>query len=112
MNDITHGDFNYDGQDEILIGTEGFQFYVLTTLGKPIFRQTLADRVLKVSGFRENGKAIYLAGTAGGRLYKLTTGGKVADLIQFPGEIANILIGNPGSESWIVLATGDVYRMD
>ncbi|HEY0670004.1 MAG TPA: VCBS repeat-containing protein [Sphingobacteriaceae bacterium] len=110
VNDIRNGDFNNDGQPEILVATEGFQLYVLNQDGSTVFRKTLGDRVLKVDGMQQNGKAFYLAATAHGRLFKVSAQGTPEQLVQFPAEIGNILTTNNGA--WIVLENGDLYRMD
>ena len=72
VNDILHGDYNRDGKIEILVGTEGFQFYVLDELGQTIIRNTLPDRVLKVAGYRQSKKTFYLADKANGLLIKIS----------------------------------------
>lgn len=112
VNDIRHGDFDNNGETEILVGTEGFQFYVLNESGKPVFRKTLNDRVLKVDGIRRNGKTCYLAAAADGKLSKLSAKGILEQSVQFPDNIANILVTNSGSDPWIVLANGDLYKMN
>jgi outer membrane protein assembly factor BamB len=109
VNDIRDGDFNIDGKLEILAGTEGFQFYVLDDKGNTILRSTLHDRVLKVAGYRQSGKAFYLAATANGLLYKITENGQIVSKIQFPAEIANILVGKAYSEYRIVLTNGELF---
>lgn len=110
VNDIRHGDFDNDGKSEILVATEGFQFYVLHQDGTTAFRKTLGNRVLKVDGIRQNGKVWYLAATAQGRLFKFSSHGTPEQPAQFPYEIANILTTSNGA--WIVLQNGDLYRMD
>lgn len=112
VNDIRHGDFNNDGYNEILVGTEGFQFYVLDEDGKVIFKRTLNDRVLKADGYRDQGKTYYLAATAEGRLHKFSEKGVMEQSVHFPSGIADILILNGNSDPWIVLKNGDLYRME
>jgi hypothetical protein len=109
VNDIRHGDFNMDGKLEILAGTEGFQFYVLDDKGNTILRNTLHDRVLKVAGYRQSGKTFYLAATANGLLYKITENGQIVSKIQFPADIANILVEKDNSEYRIVLTNGELF---
>ncbi|SDM30078.1 hypothetical protein SAMN05421813_10957 [Daejeonella rubra] len=109
VNDIRHGDFNNDGKFEILAGTEGFQFYVLDDKGNTIIRNTLSDRVIKVAGYRQSGRTYYLAATAQGILYLISENGQIESKVQFPAEIANILVGKDNSEYRIVLANGELY---
>ena len=111
VNDIRHGDFNNDGKLEILVGTEGFQFYVLDDKGNTIFRKTLNDRVLKVEGYQIRNRAYYLAATADGHLFKLSGTGTLDGSVLFPDEISNILIENNSQNSLIILGNGDVYRL-
>jgi hypothetical protein len=110
VNDIRHFDFNNDGKLEILAGTEGFQFYVLDELGNTIIRNTLPDRVLKVAGYKQSDKTLYLAATAKGLVYKITENGQIDSKIQFPAEISNILVGKEYTEYRIVLANGELYK--
>ena len=110
VNDILHGDYNRDGKIEILVGTEGFQFYVLDELGQTIIRNTLPDRVLKVAGYRQSNKTFYLAATANGLLYKIAENGKIDGRIQFPAEISTIFVGKDYTEFRIVLANGELYK--
>ncbi len=111
VNDIRHGDFNNDGKLEILVGTEGFQFYVLDDKGNTIFRKTLYDRVLKVEGYQIQNKSKYLAATAGGHLFNFSNLGSTEESIQFPDEISNIFTEKGSAKSLIVLVNGDVYRL-
>ncbi len=111
VNDIRHGDYNKDGKNEILVGTEGFQFYVFDQAGKIIFRKTLNERVLKVEGFTKNSKSRYLAATAGGQLSILSGLGELDKTIQYPAEISNILSSNGLAEPVIVLNNGDLYQI-
>ena len=111
VNDIRHGDFNNDGKLEILVGTEGFQFYVLDDKGNTIFRKTLYDRVLKVEGYQIQNKSKYLAATAGGHLFNFSNLGSTEESIQFPDEISNIFTEKGSEKSLIVLVNGDVYRL-
>jgi photosystem II stability/assembly factor-like uncharacterized protein len=110
VNDIRHGDFNSDGKLEILVGTEGFQFYVLDELGQTIIRNTLPDRVLKVAGYRQSNTTFYLAATTNGQLFKITENGQIDSKIQFPDEISNIFVEKDFTEYRIVLANGELYR--
>lgn len=112
VNDIRHGDYNNDGLTEILVGTEGFQFYVLNQAGATIFRKTLKDRVLKTDGFRYQGKPYYLAATAQGWLFKFSEKGKMEQSVQFPQIIVNILALNGNSDPWIALENGDLYKIE
>ncbi len=111
VNDIRHGDFNNDGNLEILVGTEGFQFYMLDDEGNTIFRKTLNDRVLKVAGYQIKNKAYYLAATANGLLYKITEKGQLERLIQFPAEISNILLTDGNSVPMVVLENGGLFKI-
>ena len=111
VNDIRHGDYNMDGKNEILVGTEGFQFYVLDQSGKVVFRKTLNDRVLKVEGFSRNSKSQYLAATAGGQLSTLSESGEIIKTVQFASEIANITHLQRGSFPIVVLKNGDIYKL-
>ncbi|MDP3469255.1 MAG: hypothetical protein Q8S11_13025 [Daejeonella sp.] len=111
VNDIKHGDFNNDGKLEILVGTEGFQFYVLDDKGNTIFRKTLNDRVLKVEGYQIKDKAHYLAATAQRVLFNFSGMGSIDESVLFPDEISNIFIEKSSSNSLIILRNGDVYRL-
>ncbi len=111
VNDIRHGDYDKDGKNEILVGTEGFQFYVLDQRGKVVFRKTLSDRVLKVEGFAKSSKPYYAAAMAGGKLSVLSASGEIIHTSQFNSEIANILSPLGGSEPVIVLTSGDLYQI-
>jgi hypothetical protein len=111
VNDIRHGDFNNDGKLEILVGTEGFQFYVLDDRGNTIFRKTLNDRVLKVEGYQIKNKIHYIAATAQGRLFKFSNTGSTEESFQFPDEISNIFNEKGSSNPLIILRNGDVYRL-
>lgn len=111
VNDIRHGDFNNDGKLEILVGTEGFQFYVLDDKGNTIFRKTLNDRVLKVEGYQIRNKSYYLAATAQGYLFKFSNFGSTQESILFPYEISNIFNHKGSQNSLIILVNGDVYRL-
>ena len=111
VNDIRHGDFNKDGKLEILVGTEGFQFYVLDEKGNTIFRKTLNDRVLKVEGYQIQNKSYYLAAMAGGHLYKFSNLENTEKSILFPDEISNIFNEKASPNFLIILVNGDVYRL-
>ncbi|OYZ33006.1 MAG: hypothetical protein B7X86_01330 [Sphingobacteriales bacterium 17-39-43] len=111
VNDIRHGDFNNDGKLDILVGTEGFQFYVLDDKGNTIFRKTLNDRVLKVEGYQIKNKSHYIAATAQGRLFKFSNIESAEESFQFPDEISNIFNEKDSSNPLIILRNGDVYRL-
>ncbi len=112
VNDIRHGDYNDDGRTEILVGTEGFQFYVLNQVGAVVFRKTLNDRVLKVDGFRHHENTYYLVATAQGRLFKFSQQGEIVQSFQFSDEIANILAANNNSVPYVALKNGHIYRIE
>lgn len=112
VNDIVTGDFNQDGHDEILVGSEGFQFYVLDPQGRPLLRKSLGDRVTHVNGFRREGEVRYLAATAQGGLYTFSENGEAQASVQVPGEIENIPVGGNGGHPWLILKNGEVYTMD
>lgn len=111
VNDIRHGDFNKDGKLEILAGTEGFQFCLLDFNGNQLFSKTLNDRVLKVDGGIEGGKAFYLAATAGGILYRISDKGQLTGRIRFPAEILNIYVLKEKRITQVVLENGDFYQL-
>lgn len=111
VNDIRHGDYNKDGRKETLVGTEGFQFYVLDQAGKVVFRKTLDDRVLKVTGLNQGSKSIYLAALAGGQLSELSATGDVMKTRKYPAEISNVLSPTDFSDAVIVLKNGDLYKL-
>ncbi|SKB30774.1 heparinase II/III family protein [Daejeonella lutea] len=111
VNDIRNNDFDNDGKNEILVGTEGFQFYVLDESGKVVFRKTLGDRVLKVAGFTRNSKTNYLAATAGGQLSVLSPSGQTKKIIEYPSEITNIISLMGNTEPIVVLKNGEIFRV-
>src|SRR6476660_7806248 len=112
VNDIRNNDFNNDGKNEILVGTEGFQFYLLDQSGNIVFRSTLGDRVLKVGGFNRNSKVNYLAATAGGQISILSGSGEKEKTIQYPSEISNILSGHSNAQPIIVLKNGELFKIN
>ncbi len=112
VNDIRHGDYDNDGNNEILVGTEGFQFYVLDQKGNPVFRKTLNDRVLKVAGVAKSSTPHYLAATAGGQLTALSPSGDILSTIRFDSEISNILSPRGVAQALIILTSGDLYEIE
>lgn len=93
---------------EILVGTEGFQFYVLSPDGETIFRKTLDNRVLSLNSFVRDKQTGYLAGTAGGRLCELTDSHQKERWVQFDAEIADIHVIRNGTLPVVVLESGEV----
>lgn len=110
VNDIKEGDFKRDGKLEILVGTEGFQFYVFDDQGNTIFRKTLNDRVLKVNGVSQSGDVFYLAATANGFLHKMNAKGEIIKTSQYPAEIIDIHVQNKSSSVRIALENGELYE--
>ncbi|CAG7627333.1 PQQ-binding-like beta-propeller repeat protein [Paenibacillus allorhizosphaerae] len=110
VNDVRAGDFNGDGEVEILAGTDGFQFYALAPDGTVRFRTTLNDRVLQVDGWNLGDQTRYLAAADNGLLYTLGDQGAVQSAIRFSQRIVDMSLTDGGSKPWIVLENGEVYR--
>lgn len=111
VNDIRHGDYDRDGKQEILVGTEGYQFYVVDANGSTVLRKTLNERVLKVDAVRRAGKVFYLAATAQGQLIKMNESGQILSSTRFPDEIENIYTNKETGLIQIILDNGEVYNM-
>lgn len=111
VNDIRHGDYNQDGRQEVLVGTEGYQFYVVDSNGNTVFRKALNERVLRVDAGRSDGKVFYLAATAEGQLVKMDESGQILNSTRFPDEIENIFTNKESGLIQIVLINGDIYSM-
>jgi hypothetical protein len=109
VNDIRHGDFNGDGETEILAGSGGYQFYALNPDGTVRWRRTLSDRVLKVNGLVRDGTAQYLAAADNGSLFVLDDDGSVKQSLLFGSAIIDLAVGNELTQAWVALQDGSVY---
>lgn len=110
VNDIRYGDYNGDGIPEILAGSDGFQFYALNPDGTVRFRTAIADRVLQVDGWRQDGTAKYWAAADNGLLVRLSDQGAIEQTARFHHPIAALKAGETQTKPWIVLDNGEVYR--
>jgi hypothetical protein len=110
VNALVADDMDGDGVDEILVGSEGFQFYKIQPDGQTVFRKTLDDRVLKVRGFRSGSGTRYLAATAHHSLFQLTTDGATEHTYRFPSAILDVFVANAYTVPVVILENGDVYR--
>lgn len=110
VNDIRHGDYNGDGQTEILAGSSGLQFYNLNADGTERWRVATDSRVLHVNGWiRGTGQTEYLAAADHGLLYRVNDQGTVIKTHRFPADIAGIPVSDNSATPWIVLTNGEVY---
>lgn len=109
VNDITHGDFNGNGETELLVGSDGFQFYVFDPDGTERVRTSLEDRVLSVNGLHHEADP-YLVSADNGRLYQLSDTGEVTQKAVFKDRIADVQVTDGGRQAWVILENGHVYK--
>ncbi|MDF2671665.1 MAG: hypothetical protein K0R67_3971, partial [Paenibacillus sp.] len=110
VTDIQAGDYDTDGQVEIIAASEGHQVYVFNANGTTRWRANLGDRVLAVRALYSSSTGEVMAAADHGHLFELSWTGAVNQANTFKDRIKSLLSLNQNTGTAVVLEDGQIYK--